>query len=116
MANRFATRGVVVRGRGPRRSTQWLGSAKDTGLTVLAANANVLDQSFAFLEPATIVRTRGTLWVFNDVNTAQTTFGAFGMAVVDNAAAAIGITAVPKPSTNSSDDAWFLIFPWLAAT
>ncbi len=37
MADRCARRGGVVRGRaGPRRSTQWLGSADDTTVTALA--------------------------------------------------------------------------------
>ena len=34
--------------------------------------------------------------------------GAFGMAVVKEPARAIGITAIPTPIDESSDDSWFL--------
>jgi len=111
---RVISRSGVIRGRaGPKRSTQWLGSADDTATVNLAANASVIDQTFAFGEPATIIRTRGTLWVGADQKAAdETAFGAMGMAVVTDAAAAIGVTAVPLPSGASDDDAWFLWLPW----
>ena len=117
MAGRLVTRQGVVRGRvAPQRSTQWLGSADDTSPTGLASNAAVMDQTFAFGEPATIVRTRGTLWVGTDQESAdEQAFGAMGMAVVTDAAAAIGITALPLPSGNSDDDAWFVWQPWLSS-
>ncbi len=115
MADRFVRRGGVIRGRtGPRRSTQWLGSADRTSTTALGGNAVLMDQTFPFGEPATIVRTRGTLWVASDqVAATEDVFGAMGMAVVTDAAAAIGITAVPLPSSASDDDAWFVWLPWL---
>ncbi len=52
--------------RGPRRATQWLGSADSTTFTTLANSGGVFDQSFAFAEDATIIRTRGSLWVSSD--------------------------------------------------
>ncbi len=112
MAHRVVTRSI--RGRtGPRRSTQWLGSADDTAVTALGSNVTLLDQTFAFGEPGTIVRTRGTLFVRPSVNTANATgFGVLGMAVVTDAAAAIGVTAIPAPSGASDDDAWFLWTPF----
>ena len=117
MADRFVRRGGVIRGRtGPRRSTQWIGSADKTSPTAIPANGVRMDQTFPFLEPATIVRTRGTLWVATDQEGVdETTFGAMGFAVVTNAAAAIGITALPLPSTNNDDDAWFVWQPWLTS-
>ena len=110
---RIVTRSAVVRGRGPKRSTQWLGSADNTAVTNLASNGTRLDQTFPFGEPATIIRTRGTLWVMPDQETTdEDAFGAFGMAVVTDEAAAIGVTAVPAPSSVSDSDQWFLWLPW----
>jgi len=72
-----------------------------------------LDQTFSFGEPATIVRTRGTLWVKSDQEAAtESPLGAFGMAVVRDEAVAIGVTAIPLPETDSDSDAWFLWMPW----
>ena len=115
MGDRLVRRGGVIRGRvGPRRSTQWLGSTDRTAVVALAGNGQLLDQTFGFSEPATIIRTRGTLWVRSDQEAAdEVAFGALGMAVVTDAAALIGVTAIPKPSGNSDDDAWFLWAPWL---
>ena len=115
MAHRVVSR--VMRGRvGPKRSTQWIGSAADTAPTAIPANGVRMDQTFPFGEPATIVRTRGTLWVGTDQEAAdETVFGAMGMAVVTNAAAAIGITALPLPSTDNFDDAWFVWLPWMSS-
>ncbi len=116
MANRFAARSGVARGRVlPRRSTQWLGSSDETAVTTLAANGKTLDQTFAFGEPATIVRTRGTLWVASDQTVAsESVAGALGMIVVTDQAAAIGASAIPGPSSASDDDGWFVWQPWFA--
>jgi len=112
MARRFP-RSVVTR---QRRATQWLQSAIDTGSTSLAAGAAVLDQSFAFGEKATIVRTRGRLWVKSDqIASTEEPFGAIGLAVVTDQAFAIGVTAVPTPITDASSDNWFLWEPWQAS-
>jgi len=105
---RFATRTGVVRS-GSRRATQWLGSANDTDVTLLAAATAVLDQSFAFGEPATIVRTRGSLWVASDQSIAsEFPFGALGMAVVTDQAFAAGAASIPAPYTESDADTFFL--------
>ncbi len=116
MADRFVRRSGVSRGRlAPRRSTQWIGSADDTALTTLGADVILLDQTFPFGEPATIVRTRGMLYLGPSANAADSTgFGVMGMAVVTDAAAAIGVTAIPAPSSNNDDDVWFVWTPFVA--
>jgi len=38
----------------------------------------------------------------------ETPFGAIGMAIVSDEAAAIGITALPKPYADASSELWFL--------
>jgi len=111
---RFATRTGVVRS-GSRRATQWLGSANDTDVTLLAAASVVLDQSFAFGEPATIVRTRGVLSVASDQTIAsEFPFGAVGMAVVTDQAFAAGAGSIPAPYTESDADTFFLWEPFAA--
>jgi len=100
--------------RRPRRATQWLGPADFSAIKVLGAASAVLDQSFAFAEDATIVRTRGSLWVRTDqVGANEAPFGALGFAVVRDEAAAIGITAIPTPIANADVDAWFVWQPFV---
>ena len=102
---------AVVHGqsRGPKRGTQWLGSATDTAVTTLGPGTAVLDQSFAFGEPATIVRTRGLLSVAPDqVTGTEFPFGALGMAVVTDQATAAGVASMPTPITESDADSWFV--------
>jgi len=113
VANRLAVVRGAVRGRAPRRSTEWLASADVTTFTTLAASGVVLSQFFAFLEPATIIRTRGSLWVKSDQVAAQeTSFGALGFSVVTNQANAIGVTAVPTPITDEASDEFFVWMPF----
>ena len=112
MANRIVQR--TFRGRvTPRRSTQWIGSTDETTVTALGASSVVLDQSFPFGEPATIVRIRGGLWVQSDqLATTERAFGAIGMAVVTDQALAIGVTAVPTPITDSPSEEFLLWAPF----
>ena len=112
MADRFANRRVIVRG-GTKRATQWVASTVETAVTSLGAQTALLDQSFAFLEPATIVRIRGNLWVAGDqTSVREEAFGAIGFAVVSNEALAIGVTAVPLPISDQESDLWMLWQPW----
>ncbi len=106
-------RGAV---RGPKRATQWLGSSTETDISSLAAGTVLLDQTFAFGEPATIVRTRGTLWVGSDQVVAdEFPFGALGMAVVTDEAVAAGAASIPAPEADSDSDQWFLWTPFQAS-
>jgi len=109
---RFARRGPVV--RSVRRATEWLGSVNSTTFTALAAATKTLDQFFADLgEPATLVRTRGELWVWNDqLAASEIPFGALGMAIVSEQARVAGAAALPGPTTNNDSDLWFLHQYW----
>ncbi len=95
-----------------KRKTFWVASGDITGGTALAAGAAILDQSITWsdeLGPATIVRTRGTLWVSVDqIAATEEPFGAIGFSVVKNAAAVAGVASVPTPITEESDDSFFL--------
>ena len=57
----------------------------------------------------TIRRTVGHLSISSDQEAAlETPIAAVGMIVVSDAAAAIGVTAIPGPLTDESDDGWFV--------
>ena len=116
MANRVLTRG---RGRAaPRRKTTWVRSTLPAGVNALASGTTAFDQqlvsltSFGFDE-VTLVRTRGYLFVQSDqVAAREEAFGALGMCVVKDPAAAVGGTSLPGPLTEMGDDIWFLWQPW----
>ncbi len=93
------------------RETLWISIA--TSFTGLAAGGATLFSGFTAtqlaLRPFTIVRTRGMLQVMSDQFGASETYGAsFGICVVSDQAAAIGVTAVPTPVTDRASDLWFV--------
>ncbi len=58
---------------------------------------------------ATLIRTRGIISIKTDqAVTGEVQLGAFGLAIVEDRARAVGIAAVPIPGTNAADDAWFV--------
>ncbi len=64
----------------------------------------------------TVRRTVGQIFVRSDqVAAGEDVVGAFGMIVVSDPALAIGITAVPNPVDEESDDGWF-VWQGLSAT
>ncbi len=67
--------------------------------------AQLLDQA-----PGTLIRTRGLLSVKSDQVVAREDYeGAFGCAFVNETAGALGVTAIPGPSTAGSIfDGWFV--------
>jgi len=115
-------RGRIVRrsfGRKSDRRTIWAFSSDSSATQALGAGAVVLDQGLdmlsAFGEAATVVRTRGSLWVKSDQEAAtESPFGAVGMMVVRDAAFTAGVASVPSPITEEGDEGWFLWVPWLA--
>ncbi len=75
-----------------------MGSAQAVLITTLDAGALAL-------RPFTIVRTRGSWYVRSDQVSAVENYAAFyGQSVVSEQASAIGVTAVPTPSTDSDSD------------
>ncbi len=113
MARSFA------RGRprtGPKRLTNWSrtdASSGGTAFKAAGAATAVLDQTLASSEPETIVRARGSVCVLSDQNGAdEQAFGAYGIAVVSDQAAAIGVTAIPTPYTDADSDLWMVHGYW----
>ncbi len=104
MARRFVSRPRVVRSQ---RSNIWFDF--NLGEFALAASSLTLLGSLSaatlLLALFTIIRSRLLITYSSDQEVAdETPFGAFGMIVVNAKAAALGITGVPTPVTNSNDD------------
>jgi len=103
----------VSRGRSPGRLTEWFGSVNITAFTGLAAASFIFDQQFSAAElakrPLTVTRTIGQIYVQSDqVAAEEQPFGAVGMMVVSEKAAATGVTALPDPITEEPSDEWFV--------
>ncbi len=104
-----------------RRKTVWGGSADVTTITTLAAATAVQNQTFSAVvlsdvQPGTIVRTVGTLWVKTDqVAATEIPFGALGFAVVSDQAATAGVASVPTPITDETSDLFFVYRAWAAS-
>jgi len=108
MARKFATRSQM---HGPKRDSLWIPGLVAT--TTVAGNTAILNASLnaaaLALRPFTIVRTRGLLYHHSDQVSANEAYqAAYGMAVVSEQAAAIGVTAIPTPITDQGSDFWFL--------
>ena len=102
--------GFVNRG-GLRRETLWL--AGTYASTTIAASTAVIVSSLnaaaLALRPFTVVRARGLLMLESDqIAAAERLRCAYGVAVVSDQASAIGVTAVPTPTTDDGSDLWFL--------
>ena len=84
--------------------------------TNLAASSKTLMASFVLSNSGideTVRRTIGGVWVSSDQAVASESFrGAVGLVAVTDAAAAIGITAIPGPVTEASDDVWMMWMPF----
>jgi len=109
MARRFAGfRNRLVR---QGRKTFWFsGTSVESAIT--AANTAVVQTSLnaaaLALRPFTIVRTRGYFHIISDQLSANERYeAAYGLIVVSDQAVAIGVTAVPTPSTDSQSG-WFV--------
>ena len=110
MARRVVRARTGFRGSARRPGGSW-GRSVSIGNGVAAAtkllvNVFVLDNDGI---AETIRRTIGHLSISSDQEAAlETPIAAMGMIVVSDAAAAIGITAIPGPLTDASDDGWFV--------
>ena len=105
--------------RSPGRLTEWFGLTFLSAEVALPANSFIIDSTFDADElakrPFTITRVVGELAVLSDQNVAvEVPFGALGMIVVSEKAAATGATAVPDPVTNVDSDQWFMYMQWAA--
>ena len=103
---------------GPRRQTQWGGSALKTTEIAAPANTTILDQSFtaAVLDPdtpMTVVRTRGILSIRTDqVIATEQPFGALGFMVVNENARVAGVASLLTPYTDALAEQWFVHQYW----
>jgi len=111
--------GIIMAGR-YSRSRGRLGSPRETlwvrvdavDATFTAVGGTILTASnaaFLALRPFTIIRQYYEIQIRSDQAAAieQQNF-AYGVAVVSDQAAAIGVTAVPTPNTDSGSDLWML--------
>ncbi len=109
--------GFIVRGGARKRETLWIGGAsfqQTLATTTTAVLITSLNAVALALRPFTIVRTRGMIRVMSDQSGASETWGAsYGRAVVSDQASAIGVTAVPTPTTDNASDLWF-VFEFVA--
>ena len=110
MARRIVRARPAVRGRSARPGGTW-SRFQSIGVGS-AASTKTLLATFALSNPGigeTVRRTVGSVNFSSDQTGAlETPLATFGMIVVSDAAAAIGVTAIPGPGTDSSDDGWFV--------
>ncbi len=95
--------------RGSRHNNAWFGVTSSTAIT-LAAGTSVLAGSLALSNAQideTQLRVIGSITVTSDTASVEDQIGSAGLIVVSDAAIAVGITAIPKPSTDIEDDGWF---------
>ncbi len=118
--NRIVRRSFGGRSRSPGRLTEWFASADVALWTALGASVFIFDSELTAAEkakrPFTITRTVGSVWMHSDQQAAtEEPFGAVGMMVVSDKAAALGVTALPSPILQESSDEWF-VYGAFAAT
>jgi len=97
------------------RKTTWIGFIPITStLTALGGTLYfTLNAAALALRPFTIVRTRFELAMSSDQAAAQEDQTAsFGLAVVSDQAASLGVTALPTPTTDAASSMWF-VHKWL---
>ena len=106
MARRFHRGGSFPRSQ--RKGTDWSASAVETAFTTVAASTAALLQVFApIVGGETAIRIRGLFgWRSDQTASSEDQMGAFGIAVVTEQAATVGITAVPHPNTDAAWDGW----------
>ncbi len=108
---KFNQGSVVVRSR---RQTDWSILVIPVGTTNIAGNSKVLAASITAaaldaITPFTIVRTRGILSVGSDQRAAtENQLGSLGIGLVNEVARALGVTALPGPSSQATDNRWFV--------
>jgi len=105
-----SSRGSVSGGR--RAPTTWSRVQTEAGSIVVPLSTKVLLSTFTLNNVGigeTVRRTIGWLYVQADVGGAvERQAGAFGLVVVSDAAALVGVTAIPGPVTDKDDDGWFV--------
>ena len=84
-------------------------------MTTVPASSTIIAAAVVLSNPGiseTVRRTRGRIWVQSDQSAAvENQIAALGFMVVTDTAFALGITAVPNPVDEASDDGWFVWLP-----
>ena len=110
MARRVIRARAAFGGRRRRAGGTW--SRLNSAGTGIAASTKVFLSAFTLDNPGineTVRRTVGHINFSSDQQGAiETPVAAFGMVVVSDAAAAIGVTAIPGPLVDNDDDGWFV--------
>ena len=105
-------RGARPTARGVRRQTLWLGGAVSQNALAGAGGASLVFQlnvAALALRPFTVVRLYLEILVTSDQLIAtESQLVGVGKAVVGDQASGIGITAVPRPVSDSGSDLWLL--------
>ena len=87
-------------------------SAVHTDFQAVAAGSKVLLGSFSLSNTnidETALRVVGGISIVSDqLSSAESQIGAFGMIVVSDTAAAAGVASIPGPVTDGGDDGWFV--------
>ena len=112
MARFRRSRGASAGRRSPGRLTEWGAIAFGSDAVTLGANTVLLHGVFSATalakRPFTIIRLVGSMYVSSDQNAAiENPFGAWGASIVSEEATAIGVTAVPDPTSNPDSDLFF---------
>ncbi len=99
--------------RAAKRQSTWIGPADQGYVPVGSAGAAIIstfDPDGASLIAPTIIRTRGQVSTALSVGIAGDVdvIGAYGMCIVSDNAAGIGITAVPLPFDDAAWGGWFV--------
>ena len=105
----MATRRHHVARGVPRRQTAWIGftPATNTIATAVKVVLGTLNAAALALRPFTLIRTHIGLYLRSDQAAAdELQSGAFGVCIVNDDAAAVGITAVPGPVSDIGSDLW----------
>jgi len=99
--------------RGQRQPTNWARTV--TADTTIAGGVSFLLTTVVLSNPGineTIRRTRGRIFIrSNDIATNDSLLGVFAAAVVTDRAIGVGAGSLPRPSTDASDDGWFVWLP-----
>jgi len=97
------------RGGTVRRQSTWFSIGFSAVTVTSMGTFTSLNAAALALRPFTVVRTHVELYILSDQAAAhefQAT--AFGMAVVSDQAAAVGVTAIPMPVDELGSDLWFV--------
>ena len=87
-------------------------TVQDSAFAAVPAASKILIGTFTVANPGidlTTLRVVGSVAIASDQSAGiETQAGSFGMILVTDAAVAIGVTAMPSPHLDASDDGWFV--------